>query len=96
MTHHIKILNRHVEISYPDISPETWELFTHDNLLRSEKAADMLNYTLYEMVNAGLSKHGVRQAMYKVMESYADVGANDSEAHRLLNDLLAEVFGYDD
>jgi len=87
MTLHIK---RILHIDVTDTA-EQWELFTEDHF--AEVAANGLNRALEMYVNQGMKKDRVREMMHVIMNSYAKVGAADTEPRAHLEFLLDQIFG---
>lgn len=79
----------------PQISADTWQLYTATPELREEciYAARELCIALRDAVNEGKDRYGVSRAVAKVQNEFRHTGAFDSEPNWVLEDLLDEIFG---
>jgi hypothetical protein len=82
-------LNKSVHIN-PQFAWTDWELYSGNGAVR---AAEKLNTALAEAVNSGNNRDEVRQLMELAMKELDVYGANDTETHWFLKDVLDEVFG---
>lgn len=73
------------------LTPDDWDLYTSEPEV--ERVAEYLNERFNEFVNAGWDRTLVRQSMDKHMRLYSAWGANDTEPHYVLEQLLEEVYG---
>ncbi len=73
------------------LTPDDWDLYTSEPEV--ERVAEYLNERFNEFVNAGWDRTLVRKSMDKHMRLYSAWGANDTEPHRVLEQLLEEVYG---
>jgi hypothetical protein len=84
-----------VEISF---TADQWELFASDLVAKGQGigtrngAASKLNRALEKAINTkGATESSIWQAMIPVMRAQAHWGANDSEANRLIDNVLDKV-----
>lgn len=71
-----------------------WQLYDKDPLY-AKCVADVLNRELERCVNLGYSKEETSRFVRSMMrcELAAEQGANDSEPHRFLNNVLEQIYG---
>ena len=68
-----------------------WQLY--DNDLYASCIAGALNRELERCVNLGYSKEETSRFVRSVMRSQAASGADDTEPHRFLEQVLDEIYG---
>lgn len=74
-----------------DFSADRWELF---DLPGRDEAAKALNEALQAAINApGSTESSVHQAMRSVRSKYAHLGADDSEADHLIENVADKIYG---
>ena len=76
-----------------ELTADDWQLYTTS--MNCEKAAEKLNNTFVASVNLGLDKHQTRVKMNHVMNMCRSYGADDSEPHYVLRELMDLVVGPD-
>lgn len=87
-------IKRVVTIVDAQFTPEQWSLYTNDDVPGEvSKVATRLNNTLRLQVNAGGTRTEVETAMQECMTRFAKYGADDSEPHHFLNEVLDEIYG---
>lgn len=91
------ILNRKIKfkpvIESMELTGDDWQLYTTS--MNCEKAAEKLNNTFVACVNLGLDKHQTRAKMQHTMNMCRSYGADDSEPHYVLRELIDMVYGTD-
>ena len=82
----LKIISRKIEL---DDTADRWELFDMEG---RELVAQHINRVIESAVNTGSNREQVRANAYVVMQMYREYGANDTEGHRRLEDILEKIF----
>lgn len=82
-------LNKTVQIN-PNFSWIDWGLY---DMYGCVGVADALNSALRLSVNDGESRTSVEKHMYSYMELHRRNGADDTEAHEFLSQVLDNIFG---
>ncbi len=77
------------------LTAEQWQLYTCSTELKRkcDTAARHLNKAVTEAVAKKMTRVGVREAVYLVMDKFKHTGAYDTEPRGVLEDILDEVFG---
>lgn len=77
------------------LSADDWELYTATPKLAEacREAAEELNRTIEETVNAGGDRKQVWAALEPVTRRHEEVGARDSEPLRMIQHVIDEIFG---
>lgn len=83
------IVEHKVNIS-AHFTAEDWQLYLDNE--HAEEVADKLNRQLEFLVNSGFSCNEVANRMWQYMSEMAKYGANDSEPHYLLEDILESIY----
>ena len=78
-----------IEVNF---SPSQWGLYTGADGL-SERAAYFLNREVEDCINAGYTKENTRHFVRYAMQRFSEQGADDSEPHRFLEQVLDEIYG---
>lgn len=76
------------------LTAEDWDLYTSKK--GAEECAQRLNTALESCVNSRKGMKDTYYYMYDVMSSESRLGANDTEPHRVLDDLLNMIYGDSD
>lgn len=69
-----------------------WQLCADATSEEAEIVAGILNKELERRINGGYSKHEILRFMRTQMEYFAEVGANDSGPHDVLQSVLETIF----
>ena len=72
------------------LTPDDWDLFTREPEV--ERIAENLNAKFNECVNGRLTREETERNMSREMRLYSAWGANDTEPHYVLEQLLNEVY----
>lgn len=83
------IVEHKVKIS-ANFTAEDWQLYLDNE--HAEEVADKLNRQLEFLVNSGFPCTEVSNRMWQYMSELSKYGANDSEAHYLLEDILESIY----
>jgi len=77
------------------LTADQWQLYTCSTELKRkcETAARHLNTAVSEAVAKQMTRVGVREHVYLVMDKFKHTGAYDTEPRGVLEDILDEVFG---
>lgn len=73
-----------------NLTADQWGLFTHS--MDCTEAADALNRAVEDNVNLGFDREEVEEEVYKVMNTYSDYGANDTEPRTVLTNIIDELY----
>lgn len=73
-----------------NLTADQWGLFTHS--MDCTEAADALNQVVEDNVNLGLDRDEVEVEVYKIMDTYSDYGASDTEPRVVLTSILDELY----
>lgn len=79
-----------------DVSADEWQLFTFYSRVEAELLAKRLNQEIVTAVNGGMSRDQVQVLLGKMMRDNAHLGADDSEPHWMLQNILDSVYGEED
>ena len=83
---------KHVaKVTRMELPPEAWDLYqTQGGWM---EVGGELSNTFAKLVNKGLTRQEVLNGMLHIMGKYSSFGADDTEPHHTLDDLLNLVFG---
>lgn len=76
-----------------ELTAEEWGLYTCTYPAETQQVAVVLNFTLEQVVNSGVSRQYVQTIMEHEMRRNAKYGADDTEPHAALNELLTRIYG---
>ena len=74
-----------------DFTPEQWGLFTFSK--DCTDAAKVLNNTIETSYNEGLSYNETYDRTFRIMKTYREYGAFDSEPLYFMEQVLNEIYG---
>lgn len=78
-------------IDYIWLNQDDWELYS--TAPGVDSIAGILNERFMHCVNNEMTRAGTRQIMANLLRKYSYAGADDSEPHWVLEDLLNYVYG---
>lgn len=84
-------VQRQTRITGINLSADDWQLYTRKK--GADGVAKQLNEGFQTVVNSGKSREEVRSWMGKLMTRLRGWGADDTEPHYVLRDLLDHIYG---
>jgi hypothetical protein len=76
---------------HPRLTASDWSLYSEEQ--GADGAALCMNAQFHRLVNAGLSKNGVRKEMRSVFEKFSRYGATDTAVRETFEFFLDHIYG---